>query len=632
MTLFQSDAQNLLLRRLILVSMPWPMVSRPSIQLGTLKAYLQHRFPDLTVDAAHLYLTIAAAVGYDDYRQISRRTWPAESVYAALLFPERADRARAVFRRESVSNPELRKVDFNKLCRRVQSATDAALDTIDWSIYDLAGFSVCLCQLTATLYAVGRVRRRNPHLKICIGGSFLNEELIRDWMLTFPEVDFAVQGEGERPLSRLVKWLCSADDPEAAAPGPGLFVRTPEGVAGEGGFDQIPRLDDLPPPDFDDYFQTLSGLPPAARFFPTLCLETSRGCWWRKKTAEGTGRGCAFCNLNLQWDGYRTKSGERVRSELRTLTARHRVLSVALMDNALPPEGIEQTFTELAADGKDYSLFAEIRPSTHRRELAALRRAGVEELQTGVEALSTSLLQKLNKGTTAIQNLQIMKNCEELGIAHRANLIVHFPGSDAADVNETLRVLSFAQVYRPLHIVPFWLGRGSAVSQHPKAYGVHAVFNHPHYRQLFPEAVARRIRFPLLAYRGDRVRQRSLWRPVYEAVHRWNDRYQSLMREKPGESILSFRDGGSFLLLRRRRSDAAPEQHRLVGASREIYLFCRRHRSLPEIAKRFPRLRAGSIEAFLAMMKEKRLLFEETGRYLSLAVRRSSRSDPAFPD
>ena len=34
----------------------------------------------------------------------------------------------------------------------------------------------------------------------------------------------------------------------------------------------------------------------------------------------------------------------------------------------------------------------------------------------GIEALATSLLKKLNKGTTAIQNLEIMRDCEALGI------------------------------------------------------------------------------------------------------------------------------------------------------------------------------------------------------------------------
>ena len=44
----------------------------------------------------------------------------------------------------------------------------------------------------------------------------------------------------------------------------------------------------------------------------------------------------------------------------------------------------------------------------------------------GIEALSTRLLEKLNKGTTAIQNLEIMKHCEALNISNISNLILCF--------------------------------------------------------------------------------------------------------------------------------------------------------------------------------------------------------------
>ncbi len=50
--------------RLALVSTPWPLYNRPSIQIGALKAYLTERFPDLAVQTYHLYLGIAAELGY----------------------------------------------------------------------------------------------------------------------------------------------------------------------------------------------------------------------------------------------------------------------------------------------------------------------------------------------------------------------------------------------------------------------------------------------------------------------------------------------------------------------------------------------------------------------------------------
>ena len=45
-----------------------------------------------------------------------------------------------------------------------------------------------------------------------------------------------------------------------------------------------------------------------------------------------------------------------------------------------------------------------------------MRSAGMTEVQVGIESLSSKLLKKMSKGTTAIQNLEIMKNCEALGL------------------------------------------------------------------------------------------------------------------------------------------------------------------------------------------------------------------------
>lgn len=88
--------------KLLLVSAPWPLYSRPSIQIGTLKAFLRKKFPDLKVDAHHFYLKVAEAIGYRRYQAISERTWLAESVYAALLYPERMDTVENLDRKSVV--------------------------------------------------------------------------------------------------------------------------------------------------------------------------------------------------------------------------------------------------------------------------------------------------------------------------------------------------------------------------------------------------------------------------------------------------------------------------------------------------------------------------------------------------
>ena len=140
-------------------------------------------------------------------------------------------------------------------------------------------------------------------------------------------------------------------------------------------------------------------------------------------------KACAFCNLNLQWQGYRAKSHEKTVAELDALTEKYQTLSVSFMDNLMPHRDLEGLFEKVAGLGKDLRLFAEIRATTPLNELSAMARAGMHEVQVGVEALSSRLLSKFCKGTSAIQNLQIMKNCESPSLPTlESNLILEFPG------------------------------------------------------------------------------------------------------------------------------------------------------------------------------------------------------------
>lgn len=603
-----------------LISAPWPFFSRPSIQLGTLKAYLRRELPDIRIDAHHFYLKLAAEIGYDTYHSISERTWLAESIYAALLYPRQQAAARRIFESEARGVPRLRTLDFGALTRKVKVVTDAWIAAVDWQKTGLAGFSLCLCQLTASLYCIRRIKALAPQLPVVAGGSMFAGPAVPQLMAAFPEIDFMVTGEGERPLANLVRQLRSAASPQAVPGLPGVVTRGELATGRVPLQDQLPSLATLPPPDYDDYFRLLRELGPAQAFFPILSAEISRGCYWRRARQKEVPAGCAFCNLNRQWQGYRFKAPEQVAAEIDALTGRYRLLSLALMDNLLPARQAPEIFGRLQALKKDLKLFGEIRATTPLPALRAMRAAGVQEVQIGIEALSTRLLAKLNKGTTAIQNLEIMKHCEALGIENSANLICGFPGSDDQDVAETLATLAFALPFRPPKTVYFWLGTGSPVWQNPREFGIRAVANHPRYKALFPPEVARRITFTIQGYRGDQGYQRIRWRPVEKKVRDWATAYAALHRAPASPPILGYRDGGDFLIIRQRRLKAATQTHRLETTSRAIYLFCEQNRTLAAITQRFQAPGKAKITAFLETMVAKHLMFAEGDRYLSLAV------------
>ena len=602
-----------------LVSTPWPLFKRPSIQLGSLKSFLNKHLPDTRVDVAHLYLKVAYAIGYDVYQAISKRTWLAESVYAALLYPQRADSIERLFRKQASRNPVLKSVDFKILVQETKNATHAAIQQIDWKGIGLVGFSVCLCQLTSSLYAARLIKKISPEIITVFGGSTVSNPSCKEYLQVFEEIDVIVNGEGELPLLRLLEHLGKQDNIETAHSIDGVVTRGSHDNSVPL-FSQLADLEDLTTPDYDDYFKTLNLFAPEKRFFPTLPVESSRGCWWKGEVVEKKHNGCAFCNLNLQWSGYRKRDSAKVVQDIDTLTERHQTLSVAFMDNVLPASSSDTLFTRLGRLGKDLQMFSEIRASTPMKTLGKMRSAGMNEVQVGIESLSSKLLKKMSKGTTVIQNMEIMKNCESLGLRNSSNLILHFPGSDEADVAETMQNIEFAMCFRPLKPVNFWLGLGSPVWQYPRQFRIQSLSNHPYYHTLFPKDVTKNVMFTIQTYRGDRLRQQKLWKPVEKKIQAWKSFYADIHKQAFAEPILSFQDGESFLIIRQRRLNADPIQHRLTGNSREIYLFCGKIRSLRRILLQFSDLPEDKLLPFLRMMTAKGLMFEEQGRYLSLAI------------
>lgn len=603
------------MRPLMLIAAPWALFNRPSIQVASLKAFVQQCFPQLPVQAAHLHLETATHLGYRLYQKVSEKSWVAEAVAASLLYPENGREIEELFLRESAGSRELRDVGLAGLASGLDTVVDRFLDSVPWSRFGLIGFSVSLCQTTSSLLLISRLKARHPSLPVVVGGSTFAGEHSETLSKLFPGINHLVRGEGENALAELVAHYCQKEVAQATP-------KFSPSVA-------IVDLDTLPVPDFGEYFHFLKTLPESRRFFPVLPLEMSRGCRWQARYdhqggSENSARGaCAFCNLNLQWQGYRHKTASKVAEEIRLLTKRHQVLSLAFMDNLLPPKEGDKLMRILGGDGKDLQIFAEIRADTRADRLHTMYRAGVRSLQVGIEALSTTLLEKMGKGTSVMDNIEMMRHCEALAIPHGGNLLLRFPGSDEDDVAQTLANLRRVWMFRPLQAVHFWLGLHSPVHDHPTTYGITPTGNHRHWKTLLGKRLAGQLQLLIQGYRGQQRNQQRLWAPVATALKTWQQSYTALSGAGSGRNrspLLGYQDGGDFLILIERKMSGNHLTHRLPSTSRRIYLYCRTSCSRAQLQTAFAAIPADRLDGFLAMMVDKGLMFEENKRYLSLAV------------
>ncbi|UCG04954.1 MAG: hypothetical protein JSV83_13590, partial [Desulfobacterales bacterium] len=195
------------IKKVALISTPWPLYSRPSIQLGTLKAYLNAQFADLQVEAHHFYLKLAETVGYKLYHDISERTWLAESIYATLLFPRRFNQIQKLFNKQAQRKSQLRQTGLKELSNQIMGATHDFIDSLDWGVYQLVGFTVSLCQLTSALYFIKIIKQKNPKLITVVGGSSFSGDTAKNAIKLFADIDVVITGEGELPLTRLIAYL-----------------------------------------------------------------------------------------------------------------------------------------------------------------------------------------------------------------------------------------------------------------------------------------------------------------------------------------------------------------------------------------------------------------------------------------
>ena len=580
--------------RIALIAPPWPIFNRPSIQVAALAAYIRKRLPQVECRCFYPYLSLYEKIGAQLYGIISDSSWASEAIGAMLLTPGYEDQqAELAIRmiKDGDAKKRLNKDTILEVRDSLRSVLGEFLGSLDWSGYDFVGITVSLNQLCSGLYLAKEIKRLSPSTKIVMGGASVSGTAGEAILNTFPFIDFVVSGEGEGALYSLIHSYLEAKPIDET------FIRAEE----------LKDMDSLPPPDFSDFFEELQRLPPEKRFIPVLPIEFSRGCFWGR---------CTFCNLNLQWKGYRSKSSNRMAREVLWLSRRYGVLDFAFMDNALPPKEMSEFFREIRERGVDLEFFGELRASISRELAQELGASGLKTVQVGIESLSPTLLRRLRKGRSVMDNMATMRHLLEAGISLEGNLILDFPGSSEKEVEETMEALRFARYFKPLRAVSFWLGLGSPVFSRPDEFQIRYMRPHRNYKTLFPEDSPRETM--VYEYGGTLKRDRALWKRVRRKIGEWHRYWNEHARHIPP---LTYRDGGDFVLIRQVLDKGTVLQHRLQGLSRKIFLEMLEPIEIKAIMERNPGVSSESLHSFLEDLHVKGLIFKEGVKVLALPVR-----------
>jgi Radical SAM superfamily len=330
-----------------------------------------------------------------------------------------------------------------------------------------------------TVYAAFRmaqtIKAAYPHIRIALGGGFVNTEL-RELQepRVFDHVDAVMLDAGERPL---LAWLSHVGGQRSAE----RLVRTFIKDAGQVRYMNWPEPDvpfaEVGTPTWDglplhDYLSLLDMLNPMNRLWSDgrwNKLTVAHGCYWKK---------CSFCDVSLDYIArYEAASAELLVDRIEAVVRETGQTGFHFVDEAAPPKALKAMAQELIRRGVSISWWGNVRfEKTFTPELCdLLAQSGCVALSGGLEVASDRLLELMQKGVTVDQVARVTHALTDAGILVHAYLMYGFPTQtvqDTVDALEYVRQLFAHGCIQSGFFHRFACTVHSPVGQRPQEYGV----------------------------------------------------------------------------------------------------------------------------------------------------------------
>ena len=234
------------------------------------------------------------------------------------------------------------------------------------------GLSLFTHNRVDTLKLVQEIRKALPAAVIMLGGphaTFLAGEIIR----RYPEVDYIIQGEGEGPFAKLLKKIAAGKKPA------GKIISS----------ETVDSLDDLPAPG--QFSGKLIGVNPDDQY---QFIITSRGCPHE----------CVFCSSPAFWQRtVRYRSPGSIFREIQYLYNKYGIQYFSIRDDnfTMNKKRVLEFCRQLRESGMYIMWNCQARVDTIDEEmLIAMKQAGLEHIQYGVESGSAKILKHYDKHIT----------------------------------------------------------------------------------------------------------------------------------------------------------------------------------------------------------------------------------------
>lgn len=617
--------------KIALVNMPLANLSMPSLALTLLKTAVQKEHGGrVQTDIHYLHHDFAHYLGLPAYDEMmSFAHHPAglgDWFFRPAAFPDAPSNDDAYFQRyypqHAPHNRMIRELVQQKRAGLV-AHFEEMIDRYGLDQVDLVGLTSMFSQHVACLAMARLLKARNPGVTVVMGGANCEGIMGRTLMDHADHVDFVFSGPSLRSFPELVGRLM-AGDAEGCHRIDGVFTRKNRlrdaacgapGVVQLGGAPAVSAfgaendINELVEFDYEPFLDRYESYFPG-REKPVLLYETSRGCWWGERAH------CTFCGLNGSTISYRSMRAEvafKVFNDLFQHAPRIRELQS--VDNILPKSYLTDVLPMLDTP-EGISLFYEVKADLDEDAFRVLARSRVMRIQPGIEALNTSTLKLMRKGTSVFQNLSFLINARRYGIQPDWNLLIGFPGEEIDVYHKYLGELDrLTHFFPPQGVFPIRFDRFSPYYEEAGEYGLELEpldwysLTYP-----FPEDALADLAYYFsdqnftAPYAMNAARMVSALR---EKVAAWRDLWATGFRP---ELRMEQRDGVAYVF--DSRSGQARE-YAISDAARRVLEGLATAKKPANLAKE---LEGVDVDAQIAALMERGLIFHENERYMSLLV------------
>jgi ribosomal peptide maturation radical SAM protein 1 len=620
-----------------LINMPFASVTRPSIGMTQLKSVLEEQFGDqVSVEILYPNHDFVPYMGQQFYQRLSdsmehHATGLGDWIFRQAAFPEAKDNTEEYFKRCYPHKNER----FQRLKAHVQEKRKGLEDFLDklidkYHLYeaDIVGLSSTFAQNVASFAMARKLKERNPRVITLLGGANCEASMGREIAREVPQIDYVFSGPSLKSLSTFVGHVLAGTTSKCDQIN-GVFSKAncnlkKNGLVVLGDAQPVADIGDdlhintkinLKYEPFLQLYQKNFG-PSAPK--PALLVETSRGCWWGERAH------CTFCGLNGGTMNYRAMNPELAVEQFQSIFQYAPNFSMLeCVDNIMPKSYITDVLPLLKTP-PDTHIFYEVKADLSEEDIAVLAQAGVRCIQPGIEALATSTLKLMKKGTSVFQNLNLLKSCIMHDVRPSWNLLLGFPGEGEDVYKKYVEVLPhLTHLFPPSGAFPVRFDRFSPYFVKADQYKLD-LRPVDFYELTYPfsEESLKNLAYYFMDrnYRADYITVMIKWiGKIRERVNHWLELWYQ--EDRAFQPQLYFKDEGQSTVILDSRTGHDVE----YDAGREGKLVLEslnKRKDMADLAADLKHVPDLDVRQQVALLQERGFIFEEGGRYFNLVLPR----------